>query len=64
MFLEYDWMFDVYRPRLGRDGFTDIRGHRSFPSIVIAKNVLAQCGLKIGRKTGTRTWAIVSCTER
>jgi len=57
MFLEYDWTFNVYRPRFGST-FTDVRGWRSFDSWQQAKDVLSQCGLKIGRKTDTRTWAI------
>jgi rubredoxin len=57
MFLEYDWTFNVYRPRLG-DTFTDVRGERSWESLADAKWALKLCGLKLGRKTDSRTWAI------
>ena len=57
MYLEYDWTFDVYRPRF-RGGFIDVRGFRSFKSMKEAKDVLASAGLKVGKKTDTRTWMI------
>lgn len=57
MFLEYDWTFDVYRPRLG-DTFTDVNGWRSFASLADAKWELGLVGLKLGKKTDTRTWRI------
>jgi hypothetical protein len=57
MFLEYDWTFNVYRPRLG-DTFTDVRSERSWESLAAAKWALKLCGLKLGRKTDSRTWAI------
>jgi hypothetical protein len=57
MFLEYDWTFNVYRPRFGA-AFTDIRGWRSFESLREARDVLSSCGLRLGRKTDSRTWAI------
>ena len=57
MYLEYDWTFDVYRPRFG-DTFTDVRGWRSFESLDDARYVLAGAGLKLGRKTDDRTWKI------
>jgi hypothetical protein len=59
MYLEYDWTFNVYRPRFG-DSFISFRGHRSFESIDEVKQVLGSCGLKLGRKTDSRTWEIVS----
>lgn len=58
MFLEYDWTFSVYRPRLGASTFTDILGARSFESRDDAKAALAAAGLKLGKKTDSRTWAI------
>ena len=57
MYLEYDWTFNVYRPRFG-SSFTDVRGWRSFESMDDAKWVLATVGLKVGKKTDTRTWRI------
>jgi hypothetical protein len=59
MYLEYDWAFDLYRPRLG-DVFTSIRGVLSFPNLECAKFALDRAGLKLGRKTDTRTWEIIS----
>jgi hypothetical protein len=59
MFLEYDWTFCVYRARLGQV-FTDVRGERSWPSLKDAKAALAHCSLKLGKKTDSRTWAIVA----
>jgi hypothetical protein len=58
MFLEYDWAFNVYRPRFG-DTFIDVRGERSWESLNAAKSALNLCGLKLGRKTDSRTWEIV-----
>ena len=59
MYLEYDWAFNVYRPRFGHV-FTDVRGARSFESFAEAKACLAHANLAIGRKTDSRTWEIVS----
>lgn len=59
MYLEFDWTFNVYRPRFGKT-FTDIRGIRSYDHFEEVKAHLAQCGLKLGRKTDSRTWEIVS----
>lgn len=57
MYLEYDWTFNVYRPRLG-SVFTSIAGQLSFESLCEAKQVLAWRGLKLGNKTDSRTWSI------
>ena len=57
MFLEFDWTFSVYRARFGRV-WTDIRGQRSFPTLQDAKAALDASGLRLGRKTDTRTWEI------
>jgi hypothetical protein len=57
MYLEYDWTFNVYRARLGQT-FTDVLGHRSWPSRRLAVETLARCGLRLGRKTDTRSWPI------
>jgi len=59
MFLEYDWTFNVYRPRLG-DVFTSWRGWQSFESFEQAQYEIEAAGCKIGRKTDTRTWEIVA----
>lgn len=59
MYLEYDWMCGVYRPRLGRV-FTSVNGWASFPSFESAKYELGLVGLRLGRKTDSRTWAIVA----
>lgn len=59
MYLEYDWTFGVYRPRFGAV-FTDIRGERSWPSMAEAKAALKAAGLRLGRKTDSRTWKIES----
>lgn len=63
MFLEYDWTFDVYRPRFGRT-FTDWRGYRSFATRDEAKHILGLGGCKLGRKVDSRTWEIISESER
>lgn len=57
MYLEYDWTFNVYRPRVG-NVFTSVNGCRSFESLDDAKQNLGWCKLKLGRKTDTRTWSI------
>jgi hypothetical protein len=59
MFLEYDWTFDVYRPRFGAS-FIDVRGERSWPSLKDAKCALALAKLRVGKKTDSRTWRIES----
>lgn len=59
MYLEYDWCFNVYRPRFG-SVFIDVRGERSWPSKKDARAALASIGLLIGRKTDTRTWELVA----
>lgn len=59
MYLEYDWTFDCYRPRFGRS-WIDVRGERSWPTLQDAKLALSSAKLKLGRKTDTRTWEIVS----
>ena len=62
MYLEYDWTFDVYRPRFG-DRFTDIRGVTFYDTLKQAREHLAACRLALGRKTDTRTWKIVSAED-
>lgn len=57
MYLEYDWTFNVYRPRFGTT-FTAIADYQSFESLEDAKSVLGWCKLKLGRKTDSRTWKI------
>lgn len=57
MHLEYDWTFNVYRPRLGFT-FVAVRGERSWPTMDEAKEALRSAGLKVGRRTDTRSWAI------
>lgn len=56
-FVEYDWCFNVYRFRVGAN-FTDFRGVRSWPSIKDARYDLNLAGLKLGKKTDSRTWAV------
>lgn len=57
MFLEYNWTANVYQPRVG-DRFTDWRGYHSFATLEEARDVLAQSGCKLGKKTASRTWPI------
>jgi hypothetical protein len=57
MFLEYDWCFNVYRPRLG-DVFTSVNGWRSFETLADARYELGLVKLKLGKKTDSRTWRI------
>lgn len=57
MYLEYNWTAGCYQPRIG-DCWTSVDGYRSFPSLQEARYVLNACGLKLGRKTDSRTWAI------
>lgn len=57
MYLEYDWTSLCWKPRFG-DVFIAVNGIRSYPSFVDAAYELKQAGLKIGRKTDTRTWTI------
>jgi hypothetical protein len=61
MFLEYDWTFNVYRPRFG-DRFIAFRGWYSFESLDHARCELGYAGLKLGRKTDSRTWKIETAT--
>lgn len=63
MHLEYDWTFNVYRPRF-MGTFIDIGGERSFETIEHARLALLSRGLKLGKKTDTRTWEIVLNEER
>jgi len=58
MYLEYDWTFGVFRPRVGRT-FTDFRGYRSFETLAEAKAVLEQAGCRLGPKCASRTWRIL-----
>ena len=57
MYLEFDWTFNVDRPRLG-DVFTGVNGWRSFGDMTTAKAELALVGLRVGKKTDRRTWKI------
>jgi hypothetical protein len=57
MFLEYDWTFAVYRPRLGH-AFTAVNGLRSYESLDVARYELGLVGLALGKKTDSRTWCI------
>lgn len=57
MYLEYNWTFCRWQARFGST-FTDIRGERSFASLADAKAALKAAGLKLGRKTDSRTYAI------
>jgi hypothetical protein len=59
MFLEYNWTFGCFQPRFG-GCFTAVNGWRSFATLDDAKFELGIVGLRLGRKTGTRTWEIVS----
>lgn len=62
MYLEYDWMIGVFRPRFG-DTFTKIRDESSYSTMKEARQHLKACGLKVGRRTDTRTWEIVRSEE-
>jgi hypothetical protein len=57
MFLEYNWTANVYQFRFG-SVFTDVRGYRSAESLEEARWILSTAGLKLGKKTDSRTWAI------
>jgi hypothetical protein len=57
MYLEYNWTACCYQPRFG-DTFTSINGWRSFETLEQARTELALAGLKLGRKTDSRTWRI------
>jgi hypothetical protein len=57
MYLEYDWTFNVYRPRFG-DVFIAVNGLRSYETMADAKAELAIAKLKVGKKTDSRTWKI------
>jgi hypothetical protein len=58
MYLEYDWTFNCYRPRFGRN-FISIRDVFSYETLADAKQHLALCQLALGKKTDSRTWEIV-----
>ena len=55
MFLEYDWVSDAYRARLG-DAFPSIK--RSFETLAAARHALRLVGLRLGVKTDPRTWRV------
>ena len=57
MFVEFNWTANAYQFRFG-DVFTDVRGWRSAPSLSDVRTILAQAGLRLGRKTDSRTWSI------
>lgn len=57
MFLEYDWTSNCYRPRLG-NVFIAVREERSWPTLSEARAALANAGLRLGKKTDSRSWAI------
>lgn len=57
MYLEYDWTFGVYRPRF-RGVFTEINGYHFFQDMEEAKWVLRLRGLRVGKKTDSRSWRI------
>jgi hypothetical protein len=57
MFLEYNWTAGTYYGRFGTTP-TSIGGYHSFANLNEAKYVLKSVGLKLGKKTDTRTWRI------
>ena len=59
MFLEFDWTYGVYRARFG-SVWTDIRGVSTWDNLKDVKFDLERAGLKLGRKTDSRTWEIVA----
>lgn len=63
MYLEHDWAFDCYRPRFGST-FIDVRGERSWESLADARWALQCAGLKLGKKTDSRTWEIETAEVR
>lgn len=56
--IEYDYPHGVYRPRVG-SVFTTFNGVATFDTLAEADAVLSSAGLRIGRKTDSRTWEIV-----
>jgi hypothetical protein len=54
MFLEYDWISNTYRARLG-DALTVAH---SFETLAEARHALRLVGLRLGAKTDGRTWRI------
>lgn len=59
MYAEYDWTYGVYRVRFGHT-FIDFRGYRSFSSKEELTQVLEWANCRLGRKTDSRSWEIVS----
>jgi hypothetical protein len=57
VYLEYDWTYGVWRPRVG-DVFISVNGFHSYESREHAKAELNKAGLRVGRRTDTRTWKI------
>jgi hypothetical protein len=55
MFLEYDWTSNTYHSHLG-GAFTLIE--HSFETLAASRHALHLIGLRIGDKTGPRTWRI------
>jgi hypothetical protein len=57
MSLEYDWESNTYRLRLG-EAFTSVDSWRSVETLAAARHQLRLIGLRLGTKTGPRTWRV------
>lgn len=57
LFIEYNWTTERYIPRFGSLP-TSINNERSWATLAEADAALRKRGLRIGRKTDTRTWLI------
>lgn len=62
LFLEYNWTAGVFAFRIG-ESFTDFRGVRSWPTLADAIDAFAAAGMKLGRKTDSRTWPVIMAAE-
>ena len=63
MYLEYNWTACTYQLRFG-DVFTDCRGRRYFNTLAEARECLRQAGLRLGKKTDSRTWPVEAAPAR
>ena len=59
MFLEYNWTAGVYQFRFGHV-WLDVVGYRSAETLDEARYILGLAKLKLGKKTDSRTWEVIS----
>lgn len=61
-FIEFNWTANVYQFRIGTT-FTDFRGVRSWETITDVRADLSAAGLRLGDKTDSMTWPVISAAK-